>query len=244
MDIKDLNKSQLILLALLLSFVTSIATGITTVTLMQQAPESVTVPINKVVRETVEKIVQVPGSSKTETIIIKEEDLVVEAISKNTSLAFSVVKETTDQNGSPVDVDSGRGFLISKDGVVAADGALVFSEGKYKLKGEKGEFEAEFVPTVTDMGVGFLKINLSEEQKSSVSFSAPAIGSIEKMKAGQKVLILGKNINSFIFEGNQDFKEPLLKQNPGAMVLNLDGELLGIALSGDKFFVSGKDLAI
>ena len=47
MDIKDLNKSQLILLAILLSFITSIATGIVTVTLMQQAPSSVTVPINR-----------------------------------------------------------------------------------------------------------------------------------------------------------------------------------------------------
>ena len=61
MDIKDLNKPQLIMLALLLSFVTSIATGITTVTLMQQAPASVTVPINRIVKETVEKIV--PGST-------------------------------------------------------------------------------------------------------------------------------------------------------------------------------------
>ena len=57
MDIKDLNKFQLLLLAVLLSFVTSIATGITTVTLMQQAPPSVTTPITQVVRETVEKIV-------------------------------------------------------------------------------------------------------------------------------------------------------------------------------------------
>ena len=49
MDIKDLNKSQLILLAVfLLAFITSIATGITTVTLMQQAPTSITIPINKV----------------------------------------------------------------------------------------------------------------------------------------------------------------------------------------------------
>jgi hypothetical protein len=63
MDIKELNKSQLILLAVLLSFVTSIATGITTVTLMEQAPNSVTVPINRIVRETVEKIV--PTESKT-----------------------------------------------------------------------------------------------------------------------------------------------------------------------------------
>ena len=69
MDIKDLNKPQLIMLALLLSFVTSIATGITTVTLMQQAPSSVVVPINRVVRQTVEKIVPVPGKKIVQTII-------------------------------------------------------------------------------------------------------------------------------------------------------------------------------
>jgi len=66
MDIKDLNKSQLILLAILLSFVISIATGITTVTLMEQAPSSVTTPVTRIVKQTVEKIV--PG----ETIIRTE----------------------------------------------------------------------------------------------------------------------------------------------------------------------------
>ena len=80
MDIKDLNKSQLILLALLVSFVTSIATGITTVTLLQQAPESVTIPISRVVRQTIEKVVPGDVITKTETIVIKEEDLEVGAI--------------------------------------------------------------------------------------------------------------------------------------------------------------------
>ena len=74
MDIKDLNKPQLILLAILLSFITSIATGIVTVTLMQQAPASITVPINRVVRETVEKIVPVPGKETIQTVVIKEEE--------------------------------------------------------------------------------------------------------------------------------------------------------------------------
>jgi len=71
MDVNDLNKSQLILLAVLLSFVTSIATGITTVTLMQQAPASITVPINRVIRETVEKIV--PVESKASVSALSEE---------------------------------------------------------------------------------------------------------------------------------------------------------------------------
>ena len=76
MDIKDLNKPQLILLAVLLSFVTSIATGITTVTLMQQAPTSFTAPVNRVIKQTVEKIQQVEGKTTVQTVVIKEEDLV------------------------------------------------------------------------------------------------------------------------------------------------------------------------
>lgn len=72
MDIKDLNKPQLILLAVLLSFVTSIATGITTVTLMQQAPESVTVPVTRIIRETVEKIVPAENIAKTPALSTEE----------------------------------------------------------------------------------------------------------------------------------------------------------------------------
>ncbi len=78
MDINDLNKSQLILLAILLSFVISIATGITTVTLMQQAPPSVTVPISKVVRETVEKITPVENENNTEALSEEQKKLLEE----------------------------------------------------------------------------------------------------------------------------------------------------------------------
>ena len=45
----DLSKQQLILLALLVSFVTSLATGIFTVSLMSQAPQEVVQTINNVV---------------------------------------------------------------------------------------------------------------------------------------------------------------------------------------------------
>ena len=59
MDVKELNKAQLILLSILISFVTSIATGVATFALLQQAPESVKVPINRIVQQTVERIVEV-----------------------------------------------------------------------------------------------------------------------------------------------------------------------------------------
>src|SRR5258708_2586697 len=125
MDIKDLNKSQLILLAVLLSFVTSIATGITTVTLMQQAPASITTPINRVVQQTVEKIQQVEGKTTVQTVVVKEEDLVVDAIAKNQTAVFSITKNGLDGNFNNIEVSAGRGFAVSNDGIIVADAALV-----------------------------------------------------------------------------------------------------------------------
>lgn len=109
MDIKDLNRSQLILLALLLSFVTSLATGITTVTLMQQVPDSVTVPITKVVKQTVEKIV--PNSSSQ--ALSEEEKKLLEELKFIQSLYVTVSLTGEDKNEI-----LGTGFMMGNDKVV------------------------------------------------------------------------------------------------------------------------------
>lgn len=75
MDIKDLNKGQFILLMILVCFVVSIATSITTYSLISEAPESVKRPITQVVQRTVERIVEVPQGetlSKDELELIED----------------------------------------------------------------------------------------------------------------------------------------------------------------------------
>lgn len=232
MDIKDLNKPQLILLAVLLSFVTSIATGITTVTLMQQAPTSFTAPINRVVKQTIEKIQQIEGKTTVQTVVIKEEDLVVDAIAKNQSAIFTVSKETQDADLKTIEVSAGRGFVVSSDGTVVVDGNLVPDKGVYYLKNDSGKFKANFVSTESG-GFSFLKIGDAVDGKSKVVFTVPAFGDLSKMKIGQKVLVLGNAISSFIFEGDKDIKLNVTKSNAGSIVLDLDGNALGLALSLD-----------
>lgn len=122
---ENLNKNQIVLLTLLISFVTSIATGIVTVTLMDQAPPAVTQTINRVVERTIEKVV--PGEPIKQTIVkevpvvVTEEELVVKVINE----ASPAVVRVEDQNGTAV----GSGFIASDDGFVITT-ARILSEAK------------------------------------------------------------------------------------------------------------------
>jgi S1-C subfamily serine protease len=232
MDIKDLNKPQLILLMVLLSFITSIATGITTVTLMQQAPASFVEPVNRVIKQTIEKIEQVEGKTITQTVIVKEEDLVVDAIAKNKSAVFSITKDGYDLEGNFSEISVGRGFAVSADGIIVTDAILVPGEGVYFVKNDSGKFKANFISSNL-AGFSFLKIGVPLNETDKPAFTVPAFGDLEKMKTGQKVLVWGNNISSSIFEGN-NVNITVTKGNAGGIVLNLDGEVLGIALFSDS----------
>ena len=236
MDVKELNKPQLLLLAVLLSFITSIATGITTVTLMQQAPASFTVPVNRVVQQTVDKIQQVEGKTVTQTVVIKEEDLVVDAISKNQSATFSVTKEVQNPDYTTSEVSAGRGFAISTDGAVVVDGTLVPDKETYYLTNSSGKFKADFISTDKN-GFSFLKIGAPVNGTDKLILTVPAIGDLSQMKVGQQVLLLGSTVTSSIFEGlnaNKSMDLNVSKANAGGLVLDLDGDALGMALSPDN----------
>lgn len=186
MDVKDLNKSQLILLAILVSFVVSIATGITTVTLMQQAPPPVTQTINRIVQQTIERVVP-DTTQKVQTVIIKEEDLVIDAIEKNTKALVSV-------RGAPTDEDKdgpllSRGFLVSAGGFVLLDGRNISGEGEYSAFYDGAAYKAEFLGRDKNNLVLF-KLVLQKDSKVK-SFSFIAFSDSDKARAGQSIIALG-----------------------------------------------------
>ena len=135
MDVKDLNKTQLILLALLLSFVTSIATGITTVTLMEQAPSSVTVPINRIIKQTVEKIV--PATVSNVQALSEDEKKLLEELKaiKPLTVSLFLKGETEDK-----DKILGTGLFLGNNKVVIASLIVPLKEGEvYVVKSVLGE---------------------------------------------------------------------------------------------------------
>ncbi len=134
MDIEELNKFQLVLLTLLVSFVTSIATGIVTVTLLNQAPSGVTETINHVVERTIQTVLpdatSTPQTVTKETVVVKQDDLITSSIQDamgKTARIFSSAATTSSVVGLGALVSPT--ILITDDGVTDGDHLVSFGSG-------------------------------------------------------------------------------------------------------------------
>ena len=78
-----------------------------------------------------------------------------------------------------------------------------------------------------------MKIGEPVDPKSKLAFTVPVFGDLSKMKIGQKIVVLGGSISSFIFDGSKDIQVNVTKSTAGGLVLDLDGNALGVALLGD-----------
>ncbi len=99
MNLEELTKSQVVLLTLLVSFVTSIATGIVTVSLAEQGVSPVTNTVNRIVERTKEVVVKVESPEDpqvvTKEVVIREGDLVAKAIEQNKNVSIAIYKSVT-----------------------------------------------------------------------------------------------------------------------------------------------------
>lgn len=143
---EELNKQQIVLLTLLVSFVTSIATGIITVSLVDQAPKGVTQTVNRIVERTIERVVPTQGqtaatadagkNSTDTTAVITVQDQIADTVDKSSK---SLVQIKRVHNGSNPDAITGFGIIVSKDGVIVTDKNAV-----------QGTPQAEYVAVFSD----------------------------------------------------------------------------------------------
>lgn len=212
---EGLTKQQLILLALLVSFVTSIATGIVTVSLMDQAPRSVTQTINRIVERTVEKVVPVENSATTviskETVVVKSDDMVISSIEKNSKNLLRIIK-IKEQSGIRKEKLGGIGFVVGKNGLIVSDIAVLSKEmddfgsvipETYEVTLSNGH-RAQIFPVGVDAGsnIVFFEVRNSDGKTTmdGLPFSLK-LGDSDLLKLGQSVVVLGGRDNDSVSTG-------------------------------------------
>ncbi len=187
---EDLTKHQLFLAALLTSFVTSIATGIVTVSLMDQAPPTLTQTVNQVVEHTVERIVpattQTAAVVTTKQVIVNEDDLVTAAIEKN--LKSLVTIATAAAGGSPSQF-AGLGVVVSADGTVVGDSANYQPGLSYT--GTFGDGTVLPLTAVyTEAQSRIVVFKAVTDSASHYAFTPATLGDSDTLKLGQTVAAL------------------------------------------------------
>jgi S1-C subfamily serine protease len=187
---EELTKTQIILLSLLLSFVTSIGTGIITVSLLNVAPPNVTQTINRVVERTVEKVVPSQNSNtvtKETTVVVKEEDLIVDSIKKN---AKSIVRV----NGPSLEDGNnfyGLGLVVSKEGTLIVSKKNISLAGSYVATFPDGKKYPLGIPTVSDKSdFAFFK-TLPDPKDNYVFYPVQFTDSSDSLQLGQTAIALG-----------------------------------------------------
>ena len=252
-----LNQNQMVLLVLLVSFVTSIATGIMTVSLLQQAPVEVTRNINSIVEKTIEKVVpsSISGSiinpqKDVTTVVIKEEDLIISSINKNIK---SVVRiSETDTVGTKSFY--GIGAVLNVAGVIGTDRKTISYNNIYIATFSDGT-EYKLTPIGVDKKTNsmFFKVNFLLNVKY---LFYPAKISTTDLQLGQTVIGLGgdtKNtvavgrVSSFVtkdsgvgttttkYVSGIETDVSTKDMTTGSPFFNLSGDLVGMKLSqGDS----------
>lgn len=238
-NLGDLKAQQLVLLAVFVSFVTSIATGITTVSLIEAAPAPVQQVVNRVVERTVERVVPAenpeegkPVEKEVVTVVVKEEDLAIgaaEAVGK--SVARIYVRDTGEF--------ACLGLVVSPTQIVA-DAEMLALAGDYDVVVDGARFSAR-VERERD---GFALLNPSD----APALAAATIGSAGSLKLAQSLIaVAGKEsaaiatgVLSSVLRGAGEGApvvgiEAYLSGAeilPGTPIANIRGEVIGMRLAG------------
>ena len=211
---ENLTRTQTIFLVLLVSFVVSVATGIVTVTLMNQAPPPLTQSINRIIERVI------PGETPQVQQIISDtrEEMITNAV-KNISPAVVSIIATKDipvfeeyyvnpfgndsffnfqipqyrQKGTEKkQVSSGTGFFVSADGLIITNKHVVQdAEAEYTvIKNDGKKFSAKVLAKDSFQDIAILKVEGKD-------FNFIPLGDSSKIETGQTAIAIGNSLGEF-----------------------------------------------
>lgn len=195
---------------MLVAFVVSIATGIITVAMLNEAPQTLTQTVNRVVERTIERVTQASSTqsvapsittvTKEITVYAKEEDLLVSAVEKNQT-RIAVIYEVGMATSTP---PVGIGFIVSRDGVIAVPSRMFYinnpREIAYTVDLNGKYYTARHIAHAAEdisVPVAFLKIM----DANDTNFDPVTFGSLKsEMHPGQTVAMIGGGMGDSVFK--------------------------------------------
>jgi len=239
MDIEKLTKHQIVLLTLLVSFVTSIATGIVTVSLMEQAPGGVTRVVNQIVEHTVETVVpSTQGAavvSTEKTVVVKDDDLAASSIATTRKGIIRIV-------GKGSDTLVARGIILTKSGVALTDKASLVNVAATSFEAilPSGERVPLTVRASAATTTPFVTLDLALGSTTGKIIPV-TMANVSKLSLGQSVIRIGGNGADTVGVGvvaslptPRTAEENVLVQasissvTPGSVLTTLFGEVIGL----------------
>src|ERR1035437_789696 len=247
---EHLTKQQIVLLTLLVSFVTSIATGIVTVSLINQAPAGATNTIERIIENTVAaalpsgNIAAIGQSGSSPSTLT----LAIDAVHKST-VQIQEYGIANSVSGLGV-VVNGRGTVMTDKSVIAGlnNDGITYPNGK--------SYRAVVIQLQTNGDLVFLDPLIPVSQASSTTFipisivTFPKLGGTVASLGGLDAGILGIGvIDDIVTAGASSTPSAISttiapsKISPGSPLFDISGNLIGLrtsslsSASGTEFYL-------
>jgi hypothetical protein len=223
MNIEELSKSQLILLTILVNFVTSVATGILTVSLLDHAPPFVTQTVNRVVERTIETVAQVAPVAVVQAPAPSNQDLVTAAIGDAATRAVVIYSGETGTSTPSLSV----GTYIPKSRVIVTAAQDILP------KNVLVEFPGgSYIRASLDREGGGVTIYGFAEDAALPKAKSPVLVASNDLRLGETTVAIGADGSAstgiIARVNNKGIFTTLPDIGTGSAAVNLSGNLIGI----------------
>ena len=235
MDLEKLTKHQIILLTLLVSFVTSIATGIVTVSLMAQAPSSITRTINQIVERTVQTVapaIQGAAVVTEKTVVVKNDDLAAQSIG---AVQKAIIRITL-KGGQEL---LARGVIVDSKGTALTDRALLDASGATEFDAIIHDGTRVSVKMHAQNGTTTPLVLVDVAVGTSTGWAPAVLADAKKLQLGQSIIRIGgkgvDTVGSGVIATLPSFDNPSMLEasvqsvTPGSILITLFGEVIAMA---------------
>lgn len=266
---EHLTKTQIVMLVLLVSFVTSLATGIVTVSLVNQAPQPITHTVGKVIEKVIStEIIEKEVPVDPKVVIIDPEEKAIEVVKKVSPAVVRIVSEAKKdknteqqavgnevigdkepaQSASAGKTPGGTGFFVSKEGHVLTSAESVKDTGfdYFVIKNDGTKLAASVKALSPYREIAILKVE-------GKNFDFIQLGDSGLLSIGQSVIAMENTMEDFknsiaigIISGiakSGDFFYTEAAKNlggSGGPILDLSGKVAGMVVSSEKSAALGR----